>query len=99
MFNVFNIKEYKYLDFKEMISFCQENSLDVVPIIKSGILLEFTFEQLMGMADMKSPLNQDVIQEGIVVRPITEKRALINGVDSRFSFKVISNDYLLKVEQ
>ena len=36
VFNIFNIKEFKYLDFDEMIFFCKENNLDVVPIIKSS---------------------------------------------------------------
>ncbi len=99
VFNVFNIKEFKYLDFDEMMSFCRENSLDVVPIISSSIPLDFTFEQLMEMAAQKSPLNPDVLQEGIVVRPITERNVLINGAVRRFSFKVISNEYLLKIEQ
>lgn len=99
VFNVFNIKEFKYLDFNEMISFCKENNLDVVPVIESGVNLDFTFEQLMKMANNKSPLNPDILQEGIVVRSVTEKRVLINGVESRFSFKVVSNDYLLKIEQ
>jgi RNA ligase (TIGR02306 family) len=99
VFNVFNIKEFKYLDFNEMISFCKENNLDVVPVIESGVNLDFTFDQLMKMSNNKSPLNPDILQEGIVVRSVTEKRVLINGVESRFSFKVVSNDYLLKIEQ
>ena len=53
----------------------------------------------MELANQKSPLNPDVLQEGIVVRPINERNVLINGVVRRFSFKVISNDYLLKAEQ
>ncbi|MEK6877991.1 MAG: RNA ligase (ATP), partial [Nanoarchaeota archaeon] len=99
VFNIFNIKEFKYLNFDEMISFCKENILDVVPIIESGVILDFTFEQLMEMANKKNSLNLDVLQEGIVIRSVTERKVLINGVESRFSFKVISNDYLLKVEQ
>ena len=98
VFNVFNIKEFKYLDLDEMILFCRKNKLDIVPIIESGVILNFTFEQLMEMANKNSPLNSNVLQEGIVVRSVTEKRALINGVEGRFSFKVISNDYLLKNE-
>lgn len=99
VFNIFNIKDSKYLDFDEMTSFCKKNNIDTVPIIDSGIILDFTFEQLMEMANKRSPLNPDVIQEGLVIRSITEKRVLINGVGSRFSFKVVSNDYLLKIEQ
>ena len=99
VFNVFNIKEFKFLDFDEMTSFCKENNLETVPIIKSGVILNFNFEQLMDMANQKSPLNPDILQEGIVIRSITERKVLINGIESRFSFKVISNDYLLKVNQ
>ncbi|MBS3158269.1 RNA ligase (ATP) [Candidatus Woesearchaeota archaeon] len=99
VFNVFDITGHRYLDFDEMMSFCREKNLDIVPIIKLSVLLDYTFEQLMELADQKSPLNPDVIQEGIVVRPINERNVLINGVVRRFSFKVISNDYLLKMEQ
>lgn len=96
IFNVFNIREHKYLDFVDMLEFVVKNNLAAVPVIDSNFVLNHTCEQLLEIANGWSPLNPLVKHEGIVIRPKIEKRTMINGVVSRFSFKAISNDYLLK---
>ena len=97
VFNVYDINNSKYLDINDMFDFCNKYGLEFVPILFKGIPLNFTFDELMEIANKKSPFG-DFMQEGIVVRPIIEKRVMIGGTSGRFSFKLISNNYLLKEE-
>lgn len=92
VFNVWNIIEGRYLNLDELKAFVGTLELEMVPIIYEGILHE-TFDNLMAMADSKSIFNPKVAKEGIVCRPIIETR---NEKFGRVSFKVISNQYLLK---
>lgn len=95
IFNIFDIKEQKYFDFYELLTFCKDNNLTTVPIINSEFALNNSVENLLDIANGKSVLNSDVIREGLVFRPLNEEIEEVNGVRQRFSFKVISNEYLL----
>ncbi|MFA5397980.1 MAG: RNA ligase (ATP) [Methanogenium sp.] len=97
-FNVYDIKKGRYLDFKDFVVFCQRMGINTVPIVDSAYTLSSTAEELIEMANGKSLLCETANREGLVFRPIVEGRDEINGSISRLSFKVVSNDYLLKEE-
>jgi RNA ligase (TIGR02306 family) len=94
VYNVYNIATGKYLDYKDFIEFCREKNLLTVPIIDEDFKLPNSLDEILKMADGKSLINKNEDREGIVVRPKIE--AKYNG--DRLSFKVISNNYLLKNE-
>lgn len=85
-FNVFNIDIQQYLTQKEMEDFIQSLNLKTVPILDRSYKLPETVEELLQYADSKSELNKDFGREGVVVR----------SLDRSISFKVISNNFLLK---
>jgi RNA ligase (TIGR02306 family) len=91
-FNVFDIKNQKYLDFIDFRNFIKELNLEIVPVITENGQLPQTLDYMLNFAEGKSILNENVEREGIVVRTKTEE--IYKG--ERFSFKVISNQYLLK---
>jgi hypothetical protein len=57
-------------------------------LVDNNFILNHTVEELLKLADMSSPLNPDLPQEGLVFR--------LYDSPSKVSFKVISNNYLLK---
>jgi RNA ligase (TIGR02306 family) len=81
----------RYLDFVNFKAICDAHGLKTVPILDENFALPHTVEAMLSYADGKSLLNPDVAREGVVVRPKTEMQ--FNG--QRFSFKVVSNQYLL----
>jgi RNA ligase (TIGR02306 family) len=99
VFNVFDIKNQKYLNYKDFIDFCATYGLKTVPI-ERVCTFDFTFEQLLEMAKGKYASGKN--REGIVIRPTTEMYSkLIDdkyGMRGRLSFKVLNNDYLEKDE-
>ena len=60
-----------------------------VPILDTAFILPDTMEEFKAMATAKSVINQEVLREGIVLR----------NPDTDFSFKNVSNEYLLKHNQ
>jgi len=91
-YNVYNISTGKYLNYKDFVVFCVKLGLKIVPIVSDCFALHESLEEILKYAEGKSSINENVEREGIVIRPKVEMR--YNG--SRFSFKVISNKYLLK---
>ncbi len=98
-FNVYEISIGKYLDFSDLHNFLRIKGIKMVPIISDIFRLMHTVEELIRMADNPSLINPLALREGIVFRPLTEMRTMMNGVEGRLSFKSISNDYLLTHEQ
>lgn len=96
IFNIWSIKDSKYLDFVDMEKMCQELGLKTVPILQRDVELNHSFDNLMAIADENSLISKSLPKEGIVVRPMKECQAVIGRVLTRFSFKVISNQYLLE---
>jgi RNA ligase (TIGR02306 family) len=96
-FNIFDIKAYKYFEYKDFVSTIKMMGLETVPIIDTNFTLIDDVDELLRMANGKSLVNPSCMREGIVIRPIEEKidlqmaQGLGNG---RLSFKAISNDYL-----
>ncbi len=101
IFNVFDIKQERFLDFRDFLAFCHDHELVTVPIervIEVDDLAEFeiSLEHFLELArgEYKGTRNR---REGIVVRPTTEINSqALEG--SRLSFKVLNNDFLLKDE-
>lgn len=105
-FNAFNIKEYRYLDFLEFLDVINKLGLKNAPVLDSYFDLHWyehdhttdnwvpkTTPQFVGKAIGKSVLNDKVHREGIVIRPLKETQ---DSAHSRFSFKVINPEFLLK---
>lgn len=90
-YNAYNIKAGIYLNFKDFVGLCKSLELETVPIIDDNFSLPDTLEEILAYSNGKSVLNPDCEKEGVVVRPKVEME--YNG--SRFSFKAISNKYLL----
>ena len=85
VFNIVDLNTGFRYSVSEMIDYCMKHDLDMVPILELRFKLEHTVPELLELAEGKSRL-ANVEREGIVIR----------GLDSRFSFKAISNKFLLK---
>ena len=91
VFNVYNIKQGKYLDYNDFIEFCSKYGLKTVPVI--GITnFNFSVNELINMAKGKYQ-GTESHREGIVIRPLINCYSKILG--TKLSIKVINNDYLL----
>lgn len=88
VFNVFDIDNYKKLGLEEIKSYTKAFGLNMVPIIAEFDGLP-SIDELIKLADGKSVLNNNSRREGLVFR----------AFDNEISFKVISNNYLLKNEE
>ncbi len=110
-FQVFDIKKQKYLDYNDFIQFCQTMNVPTVPIEKVWTFSKQYFLDLHAKAYPESPYQSAVggllefakgqygsgfPREGLVIRPTTERYS--EALRGRTSFKVINNDYLLKVK-
>ena len=86
-FNIYNIQTGEY--FSELASFEFLNLLELkkVPLIVENFELPKNIDTLIQLSDGESRLNSKVSREGLVYR---------NADSERISFKVISNNYLLK---
>jgi len=100
VFNVFNIKEGKYLDYFDFVDFCSTHGLKTVPLEKvvypDRDEFDFSLNSWLKLAEGKySGTNNN--REGIVIRPLLETHS--RTLRGRLSFKVINNVYLLKDEE
>jgi len=87
VFDVFLIKERRYMDYTELCQFCFRQKLPMAQVIETGDSFNYDADQLrelaVGVYDNGKP------REGIVVRPM---RNIKVGWD-RLSFKVINLEY------
>ena len=92
-FDVFDIPSHKYLDYADMVSFCDTNKIPRVPVIYVGEFKWKTVEELMEFSDAQNYAN-GTPAEGIVVRCTKETTsyALKGG---RMSIKAISRRFQL----
>ncbi|MEW6087057.1 MAG: RNA ligase (ATP) [bacterium] len=97
IYNVWDIKNNKYLDYKDFICFVAAMGLKTVPIINDNFVLMHTVDSLLAMAEGNSAISSNP-REGLIFRPLSEQRDYINGAISRLSFKAISNSYLINYE-
>lgn len=85
VFDMFNIKEYKYLTSKERHQVCASLNLDHVPVLDKAAKAFASVEEALAIAD--GPSINHKIREGVVWKC---------NEDPSFSFKAISNNFLLK---
>ena len=84
MFHVFDIDRHRFFSFAETQAFCQENNLQVVPLVNPDFRLPPKVEDLLSLAEGPSLLNPQAKREGLVLRT----------ADRKVSFKAISNAFL-----
>ena len=89
-FNVWNVKEGRYLDLDEFIAFCEKIGVPTVKIEERGDSFDYTMEELREKAHGKYDGTKNY-REGLVIRSQTYV-----GRKGRISFKAISTKFLLK---
>jgi len=89
-FDVFDIDKYEYFDYPSFKSILDEFGLATVPVIEEALQLPQSVDEILTMANGKSALNPDANREGLVFRTTSGRR---------FSFKAISNNFLLSDEE
>lgn len=85
VFNMYDVKERKYLDFHKVCFYCCNFDINTVPVVDRHYILPNSVEDALNDAEGKSVLAYTE-REGIVVR----------SYDQKVSFKVISNKFLMK---
>ncbi len=96
IFNVWNRRENTFLNVWEVQSFCYNNYLDVVQIVKTWADGSFQLETLESLLELAKGFYHGTKnpREGIVVRPLHQV-IFEPRIGTQLSFKVINNDYLL----
>jgi RNA ligase (TIGR02306 family) len=97
-FNIYNIKEAKYLDFEDFFHIIDILELETVPIIDTNFTLINDIEKLVQMSIGNSLINTEGLREGIVIRPLKEIKDYDVSEDGRISFKAVNPEYLLKYD-
>jgi RNA ligase (TIGR02306 family) len=94
-FNVFDIRNHRYMPFEVFKVFMNDLKLPTVPVLDEKFMLNHTVDELVEYSRGKSAL-ADINREGVVIRSITDKQDIELG---RLSFKVINPDFLLKYSE
>ncbi len=81
-----------FLDFEDFLKAAMDYSIPIVPVVYLG---PFDKEVLTELAEGISPTHADTVMEGLVVKPIKERRC---KSFNRVMAKLISNRYYLKSE-
>lgn len=95
IFDVYDIHESRYLAAHERLTLLKTMGIDdmLVPVVDPDFCLTHTVGDLLNMADGQSALGlEPILREGLVFK----SKAILNG--NTFSFKAISNAFLLKQE-
>jgi RNA ligase (TIGR02306 family) len=88
VFDIFDIDNYTYLNSDDRYKYVKWLGLSSVPILEYDLPITTLFiDDLLKMAEGKSQLNPEAEREGLVYKSLT---------NPNFSFKVISNKFLLK---
>jgi RNA ligase (TIGR02306 family) len=97
VFNVYDVKEGKIISYAGMNDFCKYYGLKTVPIamVNEYINTTDTVEDLVEFAN-KAKYPNGKPAEGYVIRPMIPQYSKV--LNSRMSFKIINNKYLLKNE-
>jgi RNA ligase (TIGR02306 family) len=96
-FNVFDIRNYKHLDFTDLTHVLQSLGLPSVPLLMTDYELTNDIAALVKLSVAPSALNPALPREGIVIRPLVEKYTATLEL-GRVSFKAINPEFLLKYE-
>jgi len=89
VFNVYDINNRKYLDYKKFIQFCKEIEIPTVEILQDNFVFNHSLSELIELA--KGEYVKGSFREGIVIRPIAE--AYSNVMKGRLTVKIINPDY------
>jgi RNA ligase (TIGR02306 family) len=92
-FNLFDIDNHKYLDWKELQEFCFNNHIPIVDTINTGQSFNKTLSELQEFAN-NLKYNNGNLAEGIVVRPTVETYS--ETLKGRLTGKIISEQFELK---
>lgn len=99
VFNVYDVRRDRFLNYHEIVAFCRDRGLRMVPVerVVEGQEAAEYVHTLEGWLQAAQGCYEGttVRKEGIVVRPVDLVRSEALG-GSRLSFKVINNDFLLK---
>lgn len=87
-FNVFDIDQQERMGLGAFLKVMDDLGLDFVPFLEVPFSLPNTVEGLLKYAEGKSSLNSNTEREGVVIR----------SMDTKISFKAISNKFLLENE-
>lgn len=90
VFDIYDIDQQRYLRGGERFAITEEAGLDHVPVLANFVLGTLGADKLVEMADGKSELAPNKPREGLVFKALE--------LDRDFSFKAISNQWLLKNE-
>lgn len=93
VFNIYDIAKGKYLNYYDMVDFCNNYHLTYVPLY-SICMFEFIMEELLEMAKGKYENGHN--REGIVIRTIVETYS--EALGGRLSFKILNATFLLEDE-
>lgn len=86
VYNVYSIGEQGYFYPRFAKYLCDDLDIKYVPVLEGGVSVERDIEGLLSIADGMSVLNKNTRREGLVFK----------SEDNTFSFKTISNHWLLK---
>jgi ATP-dependent RNA circularization protein (DNA/RNA ligase family) len=99
VFNVFDINEYRYYNYREFNDLILEFDLKSVPMFATKFqpiyLKDFTVDKLVELSKGFSTLNSQILREGIVFKTFDE---IQDSKFGRLGFKVINPDFLLKYD-
>lgn len=91
-FNAFEIDTYQFVAFADFKALMQRLDLPTVPFLDENYALSNNIGELVRLATRRSVVLPEAWAEGIVLRPLVEKREM----QGRVSFKAINPEFLLK---
>lgn len=92
VFDVMDLDTHEYFSYQELKSFCKQYEFEMVQIVEEGTFFRYSVNELISKAEGKYLTGKT--REGIVVRSQDSEYSV--DLQSRLSFKVINNKYLLK---
>lgn len=90
VYNLYDVATNSYAPSKDRLDMVQQLNLLHVPVHQDIVKFTGTFEKLIEAADGKSVINPEIKREGIVMKSVT---------DPNFTFKVVSNEWLLEYKE
>jgi RNA ligase (TIGR02306 family) len=94
-FRVFDVvRNRTFLSDQELTAFCEERGMERVPVLYRGpFSRDVLVEHASGITTFDGV---EHIREGAVVRPVTERRAVMDGIEQRAQLKYLNDSYLLR---
>lgn len=101
LFDAYNTDTSSYFDLELLKDLAKEFDIPTVPIIEERTKLNYiSIDEIMNAAKGKSVLYPFVDREGLVIRSCNPREKGVQFMaNNRFSFKVLNDDFLLKIEK